>query len=168
MGVAEASLVLLTLYSQTLAEPVPESVEEALTANSNQVTGLVGASIILLLVATAVALITRRFRIPYVVGLVLGGLLITPQALPAEIGLNPDVILNLFLPILIFEAAINTDISRLRSTIKPILLLATRGCSGSRHYHNLFTFWARGGLDYRLGDRGDFNDYRYRLSDWGI
>ncbi|USR90084.1 sodium:proton antiporter [Phormidium yuhuli AB48] len=127
MGVAEASLVLLTLYSQTLAEPVPESVEEALTANSNQVTGLVGASIILLLVATAVALITRRFRIPYVVGLVLGGLLITPQALPAEIGLNPDVILNLFLPILIFEAAINTDISRLRSTIKPILLLAGPG-----------------------------------------
>lgn len=130
MGVAEADLVLLTIYSQTLAETsgtVSETVEEALTANSTQVTGLVGASIILLLVATAVALITRRFRIPYVVGLVLGGLLITKQALPAEIGLNPDVILNLFLPILIFEAAINTDISRLRSTIKPILLLAGPG-----------------------------------------
>ncbi|WP_159783837.1 cation:proton antiporter [Sodalinema gerasimenkoae] len=130
MGVAEADLVLLTIYSETLAqtsETVSETVEEALTANSTQVTGLVGASIILLLVATAVALITRRFRIPYVVGLVLGGLLITKQALPADIGLNPDVILNLFLPILIFEAAINTDISRLRSTIKPILLLAGPG-----------------------------------------
>ncbi len=131
MGVAEADLVVLTFYSHTLAESVSgavsETMEEALTANSNQVTGLVAASIILLLVATAVALITRRFRIPYVVGLVLGGLLITRQALPAEIGLNPDVILNLFLPILIFEAAINTDISRLRSTIKPILLLAGPG-----------------------------------------
>ncbi|MFO8040064.1 MAG: sodium:proton antiporter [Sodalinema sp.] len=115
--------MLLTAYSET----VSQTVDETLTTTSSQVTGLVGASIILLLVATAVALITRRFRIPYVVGLVLGGLLITKQALPAEIGLNPDVILNLFLPILIFEAAINTDISRLRSTIKPILLLAGPG-----------------------------------------
>lgn len=111
----------------TASDAVFQSVDQTLTATSNQVTGLVGASIILLLVATAVALISRRFRIPYVVGLVLGGLLITKQALPAGIGLNPDVILNLFLPILIFEAAINTDISRLRSTIKPILLLAGPG-----------------------------------------
>jgi CPA1 family monovalent cation:H+ antiporter len=37
------------------------------------------------------------------------------------------VILNLFLPILIFEAAINTNISRLRSTVKPIALLAGPG-----------------------------------------
>lgn len=111
----------------TASDAVSQSVDQTLTATSNQVTGLVGASIILLLVATAVALISRRFRIPYVVGLVLGGLLITKQALPAGIGLNPDVILNLFLPILIFEAAINTDISRLRSTIKPILLLAGPG-----------------------------------------
>jgi len=35
--------------------------------------------------------------------------------------------LNLFLPILLFEAAINTDISRLRSTVKPIALLAGPG-----------------------------------------
>ena len=115
--------MLLTIYP----EAVSPTVDQTLTTTSTQVTGLVGASIILLLVATAVALITRRFRIPYVVGLVLGGLLITKQALPAGIGLNPDVILNLFLPILIFEAAINTDISRLRSTIKPILLLAGPG-----------------------------------------
>lgn len=60
-------------------------------------------------------------------GLVLAGLAITKQALPESIGLNPDVVLNLFLPILIFEAAINTDISRLRSTIKPIALLAGPG-----------------------------------------
>ncbi|MFP4319883.1 MAG: cation:proton antiporter [Phormidium sp.] len=111
----------------TASDAVSQNADQTLTTTSTQVTGLVGASIILLLVATAVALISRRFRIPYVVGLVLGGLLITKQALPAGIGLNPDVILNLFLPILIFEAAINTDISRLRSTIKPILLLAGPG-----------------------------------------
>ncbi|ACB53401.1 Na+/H+ antiporter [Crocosphaera subtropica ATCC 51142] len=101
-------------------------IEESL-ATTGGFTGLVSTLIILLLVATAVALITRWLKIPYVIGLVLAGLVITKQALPGSVGLNPDVILNLFLPILIFEAAINTDISRLRSTIKPILLLAGPG-----------------------------------------
>ncbi|MEA5570504.1 sodium:proton antiporter [Calothrix sp. UHCC 0171] len=94
---------------------------------SGEFQGLVNTLIVLLLVATTVALVTRWLRIPYVIGLVLAGLAITKQALPESIGLNPDVILNLFLPILIFEAAINTDISRLRSTIKPITLLAGPG-----------------------------------------
>lgn len=97
------------------------------TAANGDVTGLVNTLIVLLLVATVVALITRRLRIPYVVGLVLAGLTITKSLLPGSVGLNPDIILNLFLPILIFEAAINTDISRLRSTIKPIALIAGPG-----------------------------------------
>ncbi len=101
--------------------------EPSLPLSTEGFTGLVSALIVLLLVATAVALVTRWLRIPYVVGLVLAGLAITKQALPESVGLNPDVILNLFLPILIFEAAINTDISRLRSTIKPIALLAGPG-----------------------------------------
>jgi CPA1 family monovalent cation:H+ antiporter len=82
--------------------------------------------IILLLIATAVALITQRLRIPYVTGLVLAGLPIT-ELLSRRVGLDPSLVLNLFLPILIFEAAINTDISRLRSTFKPIALLAGPG-----------------------------------------
>lgn len=87
---------------------------------------LVTILIILLLVATGVALVTQRLRVPYVTGLVLAGLAIT-ELLPRRIGLDPSLILNLFLPILIFEAAINTDISRLRSTVKPIALLAGPG-----------------------------------------
>lgn len=101
--------------------------DAGLSANGGEITGLVSTLIILLLTATAVALITRWLRIPYVVGLVLAGLAIPKTLLPGAIGLNPDIILNLFLPILIFEAAINTDISRLRSTIKPIALLAGPG-----------------------------------------
>ncbi|WP_414563976.1 MULTISPECIES: cation:proton antiporter [unclassified Anabaena] len=90
------------------------------------VTELVKVSIILLLVATAVALLSRRLKVPYVAGLVLAGLAIT-ELLPRRIGLNDSLILNLFLPILVFEAAINTDISRLRSTVKPIALLSGPG-----------------------------------------
>ena len=106
---------------------VTSPLEQNLAEPTGEFTGLVSTLIVLLLVATAVALITRRLQIPYVVGLVLAGLAVTQQALPESIGLNPDVILNLFLPILIFEAAINTDISRLRSTIRPIALLAGPG-----------------------------------------
>ncbi|WP_339377286.1 sodium:proton antiporter [Gloeocapsopsis dulcis] len=87
---------------------------------------LVIALIILLLVATGVALLSRRFRVSYVTGLVLAGLAFT-EILPRRIGLDPSLVLNLFLPILIFEAGISTDISRLRSTFKPIALLAGPG-----------------------------------------
>lgn len=87
---------------------------------------LITVLVILLLVATGVALLSRRFRIPYVTGLVLAGLAIA-ELLPSRVGLDSALILNLFLPILLFEAAINTDISRLRSTVKPIVLLAVPG-----------------------------------------
>lgn len=90
------------------------------------VTQLVTVLVILLLVATGVALLSRWLRVPYVAGLVLAGLAIT-ELLPRRIGLDSSLILNLFLPILLFEAAINTDTSRLRSSIKPIALLAGPG-----------------------------------------
>ncbi|MBE9223280.1 sodium:proton antiporter [Cyanobacterium stanieri LEGE 03274] len=109
------------------AETITEFDIDSLANNNSDVAGLVDALIILLLIATVVALVSRKLKIPYVVGLVLAGLIVTQGALPDFIGLNPDVILNLFLPILIFEAAINTDISRLKSTIKPIALLALPG-----------------------------------------
>jgi CPA1 family monovalent cation:H+ antiporter len=56
----------------------------------------------------------------------LAGLPIT-ELLSRRIGLDPTLVLNLFLPILIFEAGINTDVSRLRSTFKPIAILAGPG-----------------------------------------
>jgi monovalent cation:H+ antiporter, CPA1 family len=90
------------------------------------VASLVSVLIILLLVATVVGVLSRRLRLPYVTGLVLAGLAIA-DFLPSRIGLDSSLIINLFLPILLFEAAINTDVSRLRSTIKPILLLAGPG-----------------------------------------
>ncbi|MEG5016391.1 MULTISPECIES: sodium:proton antiporter [unclassified Microcoleus] len=99
-------------------------------ATNSQTAGVISElviiSIVLLLIATVVALVTQRLRIPYVTGLVLAGLPIT-ELLSRRIGLDPSLVLNLFLPILIFEAAINTDISRLRSTFKPIALLAGPG-----------------------------------------
>ena len=110
-----------------LAVPV-----DAASKGQGNVAEVVTVLIILLLVATGVALVSRRFRIPYIAGLVLAGLAIT-ELLPHRIRLDSSLIFNLFLPILLFEAALNTDISRLRSTIKPIALLAGPGvllCAG--------------------------------------
>ncbi|MFQ4136289.1 cation:proton antiporter [Nodosilinea sp. PGN35] len=100
--------------------------DPANTTVSGDLESLAIILIILLLVATAVALVSQKLRIPYVTGLVLAGLPIT-EVLSRRIGLDPALVLNLFLPILIFEAAINTDVSRLRSTFKPIALLAGPG-----------------------------------------
>lgn len=94
--------------------------------HQEKVAELVTVLIILLLVATGVALLSRLLRVPYVTGLVLAGLAIT-ELLPRRIGLDSSLIFNLFMPVLLFEAAINTDISRLRSTILPISLLAGPG-----------------------------------------
>lgn len=110
-----------------LAQQTPlgsSSAVESQTAGT--IPELVIISIVLLLIATLVALVTQRLRIPYVTGLVLAGLPIT-DVLSRRVGLDPSLVLNLFLPILIFEASINTDISRLRSTFKPIALLAAPG-----------------------------------------
>ena len=65
------------------------------------VTELVKVSIILLLVATGVALLSQRLKVSYVAGLVLAGLAIT-ELLPRRIALNDCLILNLCLPILVF------------------------------------------------------------------
>ena len=77
MGLAQ----LATTLNTAPLEPTQE-------LSSGTVTGLVSTLIVLLLVATAVALVTRRLRIPYVVGLVLAGLAITKQALPESVGLG--------------------------------------------------------------------------------
>jgi monovalent cation:H+ antiporter, CPA1 family len=105
---------------------VQTSYMAAVGIDQSEVAQLVQAIIILLLVATIVALLSRRLRLPYVTGLVIAGLAIA-QVLPRKIGLDSSLIINLFLPILLFEAAINTDLSRLQSTLKPIVLLAGPG-----------------------------------------
>ncbi|WP_368010268.1 cation:proton antiporter [Laspinema palackyanum] len=123
------SFIQIVMGLMTSLAPFPHllsQIESGTSAQSGRVEELAIILIILLLVATFVAIFSRQFKIPYVAGLVLAGLAIT-EFLPGNIGLDSSLILNLFLPILVFEAAINTDISRLRSTIVPISLLAGPG-----------------------------------------
>lgn len=80
----------------------------------------------LLLIVSVVAIIVRRLRIPYTVALVLVGLLITFQQ-GLEIELTPELILSLFVPPLVFEAAFHIEWKHLRESVMPILALAVPG-----------------------------------------
>ncbi|MEZ4866642.1 MAG: Na+/H+ antiporter [Caldilineaceae bacterium] len=79
-----------------------------------------------LVVVTLVALVARRIRLPYTVALVLAGLLIAIQG-QLKIELTPELVLAVFLPPLVFEAAFHLQLDRLRTNLIPILTLAVPG-----------------------------------------
>lgn len=82
--------------------------------------------IILLLVVSIVAIAVRRIRVPYTVALVMVGLFITfEQQLAFEV--TPELILALFVPPLIFEAAFHLEFNQLHDNLIPILMLAVPG-----------------------------------------
>ena len=80
----------------------------------------------LLLIVSIVAIAVRRLRIPYTVALVIVGLLITFQS-TLKFELTPELILALFVPPLVFEAAFHLNITELRRNLLAILLLAVPG-----------------------------------------
>ena len=80
----------------------------------------------LLLIVSVVAVVVRRFRIPYTVGLVLAGLALSLRP-PIELELTPELILAILLPPLLFEAAFHLNIDHLRRNVGTILLLAIPG-----------------------------------------
>jgi CPA1 family monovalent cation:H+ antiporter len=80
----------------------------------------------LLLIVSVVAVAVRRLRIPYTVALVVAGLLITFQT-TIKIELTPELILALFVPPLVFEAAFHLNLQELRRNLPAILLLAIPG-----------------------------------------
>ncbi|MBK6430295.1 Na+/H+ antiporter [Candidatus Amarolinea dominans] len=80
----------------------------------------------LLLVASLVAILVRRLRVPYTVALVLVGLVLTLQQ-PLELSLTPELILALLVPPLVFEAAFHINFTELRRNLPGILLLAVVG-----------------------------------------
>ena len=82
--------------------------------------------IILLFIASLVGIVARRFRVPYTLGLVVIGLLITllPQV---DITIQPTLIFALLIPPIVFEGAFHLNIKDLRRDIVPILTFAIPG-----------------------------------------
>ena len=81
----------------------------------------------MLLIASAVAMITKLVRVPYTLALVGVGLIISPMHLLPPVHMSPDLILLIFLPALLFEASWNLKLGQLRANAWPIVVLATAG-----------------------------------------
>jgi len=84
-------------------------------------------TIALLLIAALVALIARRLRLPYTVGLVLTGVGLTLLRVGGGAMLTPRLIFEAFLPPLLFEAALSLSWRDLRRDALPILAFSTFG-----------------------------------------
>src|SRR5206468_10073251 len=82
---------------------------------------------ILLMVACLIAMLTRRLGLPYVAGLVVAGFLIALLPNGPDISLSRDLIFNILLPPLVFEAALQLDWDRFRHELPLSLTLAFGG-----------------------------------------
>ncbi len=93
------------------------------------------AGVALLFLASMSALLFKRLRFPYTVGLVLLGVLLAlgGGGIPGigasiqSFELGPELILFVFIPVLIFESAFNTEVHLLLRNIVPSLGLAVPG-----------------------------------------
>ncbi len=105
----------------------------SLLSNGTSVMSLVGQVeilILLLIVTLIVALLSRLMRIPYTLLLVIIGFIVgivgLLSFLPHE-HLDPNVVLYIFIPALLFEGAWNADLDRLEAEWLPIILLVIPG-----------------------------------------
>ncbi len=91
-------------------------------------TGSAVTTIVWLLVAVSlVAALTHFVRVPYTIALVVAGLALGVIGGPFTVPLTEDLILDVFIPALLFEAAYNLSWPRLRAEIRPITALAIPG-----------------------------------------
>src|SRR6476659_1672500 len=91
-------------------------------------TGIALAPIgVLLLVACLIAMISRRLGLPYIVGSVVAGFVIALLPKSPDLPLSRDLIFNVLLPPLVFEAALQLDWHRFRTELLLTLTLALLG-----------------------------------------
>jgi Na+:H+ antiporter len=85
------------------------------------------AFVLLLLVATIVSLVAQRFRVPYTVALVVAGLALGATHAFAAPALTRQLMFELVLPALVFEAAFDLDIEEVRHDGVTLAWLAMPG-----------------------------------------
>lgn len=98
----------------------------------------------LLVVASLVAMLSRRMGLPYTAGLVLAGISLAVLPFGVQLPLSRDLIFNIFLPPLIFEAALQMPWRRLRQQLPLTVSLAFLGVAISAGV-------VAGGLHWLLG-----------------
>jgi CPA1 family monovalent cation:H+ antiporter len=81
----------------------------------------------LLFVSALVAMLSRRLHLPYTVGLVLAGMALYFSHIYLKWHLSKDLIFTVFLPPLVFEAALFINWKKFKKDLPVIALLATVG-----------------------------------------
>ena len=81
--------------------------------------------LICLVVVALLAIVARRTRIPHPILLTIGGVILALVPGLPEIHLEPELVFNLFLPPLLYPAAVYTSWRDFRTNLRPILLMAT-------------------------------------------
>lgn len=99
---------------------------------------------LLLFIASLVAMLTRRLGVPYSVGLVVAGIALALVPFGMEMPLTPELIFEVFLPPLIFEAAIQIRWKPFRRELPILLALVTLGVA-------LAATIVAGGMHYLVG-----------------
>lgn len=82
---------------------------------------------VLLIIAAIVALIARRVKLPYTVGLVVAGGAMGATGLLKGYELTQELIFSILLPPLVFEAAFFLRWNELKENMLPVLVLASLG-----------------------------------------
>lgn len=82
---------------------------------------------LLLFISALVAMLTRRLRMPYTVGLVIAGMILYLFHVHLTLHLSRELIFFVFLPPLVFEAALFISWRELKTELPLVALLATVG-----------------------------------------
>src|SRR5438093_13739925 len=82
---------------------------------------------LMILVGAMVAIIARRLKIPYLAGLVAAGIFIAFLPLRFNVPFSKELVFEILLPPLIFEAALYINWRELRTDLVPIATFATLG-----------------------------------------
>lgn len=81
----------------------------------------------ILIIVSLVSVIVRRIKMPYTLGLIITGLLISIFDIDIGLRLTPELLLTIFLPGLLFEASMNIDTEILYRNIKSLSIFAVFG-----------------------------------------
>ncbi len=88
---------------------------------------IIARTLALLVIAILVAIVARRLSLPYTVGLVAAGAALAFSRYDTGIALTHDIIFDVILPPLLFEAALNIPWHELRRDMVPVLVLSIAG-----------------------------------------
>ena len=82
---------------------------------------------VIILIGAIVAIVARRLKVPYTVGLVTAGIVLAFIPLGLEVPFSKDLLFKVLLPPLIFEAALYIHWKELKQDLVPVVTFATVG-----------------------------------------